>query len=160
MLMNLYFIANAQRWAMVVGAHGQIIDHFPQDSDQQNSDLVGNIMHSMESIALDVKQHSTWLACDDPVSVELHAQIGTAGSTSLIVALNQASANQQAHESAHSTVLPASGIGIEESGDSGSVTQDSDSEPYSDLGADIHCKKQKHHHCKAKKIKSKRSKKH
>ena len=31
--MNLHFITNAQRWAMVVGAHGQIVNHFPQDSD-------------------------------------------------------------------------------------------------------------------------------
>ena len=51
-LMILHFIANAQRQAVVIGAHGQIIDCFPQDSDQQNSDLVSNIMHSMESMAL------------------------------------------------------------------------------------------------------------
>ncbi len=28
-LMNLHFITNAQRQAVVVGAHGQIVDHFP-----------------------------------------------------------------------------------------------------------------------------------
>ena len=147
-LMNLHFIANAQRWAVVVGAHGQIVDHFPRDSDQQNLELVGDITHSMESMALAVKQHGAWLTHDDPVSAELCAWIGTAGSTSLIAALNQASANQQAHESAHSTVSPASGVDVEGSGDSASVAQDSDSEPHSDLGTDVHHKKQKCHHHK------------
>ena len=100
------------------------------------------------------------LTPNDPVSAELLAWIGTAGSSSLIMALNQASANQQACEFAHSTVLPSSGVGVEESGDSGSVAQGSDSEPQSDLGTDIHHKKQKCHCHKAKKSKSKRSKKH
>ncbi len=95
-------------------------------------------MHSIESIALAVKQYSVRLAPDDPVSAELCARIGTASSTSLIEALNQASANQQACESARSMVLPALGIGVEESG---SVTQGSDSKPQSDLGTDVHHKK-------------------
>ena len=138
--MNLHFITNAQRQAMVVGAHGQIVNHFPWDSDQQNSNLVSDIMHSMESMALAVKQHSMQLTPNDPVSAELRARIGTASSTSLITALNQVSANQQACESAHSTVLPALDVGVEESGDSGSITQGSDSEPQSDLGADV-CRK-------------------
>ena len=83
----------------------------------------------MESMALAVKQHSIWLTPNDLVSAELCAWIGAAGSTSLITALNQASANQQACESAHSTVSPALDVGVEESGDSGSVTQGLDSEP-------------------------------
>ena len=160
MLMNLHFIANTQRQAEVVGAYGQIVNCFPWDSDQQNSDLISDIICSMESMALVVKQYSAWLTPDNPVSAELHAWIGAAGPISLIMALNQASANQQACESAHSMVSPASGIGVEESGDSGSTAQGSDSEPQSDLSADIHHKKQKHHCCKAKKSKSKRSKKH
>ncbi len=138
--MNLHFITNTQRQAVVVGAHSQILNHFPQDSDQQNSDLVGDITCSMESMALAVKQHSAWPAPNDPVSAKLHAWIG-AGSTSLIAALNQASANQQACESAHSTVLPALDIGVEESGDAGSVTQGLGSESQSDLGSDICHKK-------------------
>ena len=142
--MNLHFITNAQRQAVVVGPHGQIIDHFPQDLDQRNSDLVGDITHSMESIALAVKEHSTWLVPNNPVSAELHARIGAAGSASLIDALNQASTNQQAHKSAHSSVSPALDVGVEESGDSGSIAQGSDSEPQSDLGADVYHKKWKH----------------
>ncbi len=138
-LMNLHFIANAQRWAVVVGLHGQILDHFPQDSNQQNSDLVRDITCSMESMA--VKQHGEHLAPDDPVSAELHAWIGATGSTSLIAALNQASANQQACESACSTVLLVSGIDVKGSSDSASITQDLDSEPHSNLGTDFHLKK-------------------
>ena len=126
---------------MVVGAHGQIVNCFPQDLDQQNSDLISDITHSMESMALAVKQHGMQLTPDDLVSAELCARIGVAGSTSLIAVLNQASANQQAHESAHSTVSPALVVGVEESGDLGSVAQGSYSEPQSDLGIDIHHKK-------------------
>ncbi len=81
------------------------------------------------------------MAPDDPVSAELRARIGAAGSTSLIAALNQASANQQACKSAGSTVSLALDVGVEESGDAGSVTQSSGSESQSDLGADVHCKK-------------------
>ena len=54
-LMNLHFFANAQRQAMVVGAHSQIVNCFPWNLDQQNSDLISDIMHSMESMALAVK---------------------------------------------------------------------------------------------------------
>ena len=67
--------------------------------------------------------------------------------------LNQASLNQQAHESAQPTVPSASTGVMEESGDSTSAAQDSDSEPQSDLGTDVHCKKWKHHCHKVKKLK-------
>ena len=66
-------------------------------------------------MALAVKQHGVWLTPNDPVSAKLRVWIGAAGSTSLIAALNQASTNQQAHESAHFTVLPALDVGVEES---------------------------------------------
>ena len=122
-LQNLHLVANTQHQAMVIRSHGQLLDWFPQDSDQQNTYLVGDLEQSMESMSLAVSQHGAWLALDNPVSAELLARISTVGSTGLIVALNQASHNQQAHESAWSMVPLLFTVVAEESGDSATAPQ-------------------------------------
>ena len=53
-LQNLHFVANMQHQDMVVGSHSQVLDQFPRDSNQQNTDLAGDLVHSMELMSLAV----------------------------------------------------------------------------------------------------------